>query len=171
MKKFRLFFAIVLLATLTLSSCTNDEKAKAPENKEVLNEVNTEVDNTVKEDEKTESTWAEASEVKETEASTSTTETKIVQTWKVQKINKIYKSPGWDDEVSFSVEMDWDKIKSVLVTTIKWGDDSTKLMKLFGDSINKEVSWKTIAEVSDISAVWWASLTTIAFKEALKDVK
>lgn len=171
MKKFRLFFAIILLAMLTLSSCTKEESTST-ENKEVLNEINDEVDKTANE-EKNES--AETEKTENVSWTTVTTESKPIETassWKVQKINKIYKSPGWNDEVAFSIELDWDKkIKKVLVETVKWWDTSTQLMKLFADSINKEVVWKTITEAGGVVAVWWASLTTNAFKDALKEVK
>lgn len=176
MKKFKMFFSIVLLMVLTLSSCGKKEEienvnsvstwTESSENKEALEEVNSEVDKVIGEIESTiENTWSNM------EVSTGTIKN-TSSTWesKVIKLNKTYVSPGGNDEIAFSVKMNWDKIENVLVETVKWWDISQKMMKLFWDSINTSIVWKTIEEAKNISTVWWASLTTNAFKDALKNM-
>lgn len=186
MKKFKMFFSIVLLMVLTLSSCGKKEEienvnsvstwTENSENKEALEEVNSEVDKVIGEIENTiENTW---SNEKSWNTEVSTGKTNIGEfkntsfTWesKLIKLSKNYVSPGWNDEVAFSVKVSWDKIENVSVEMVKWDETSEKIIKSFRDSINTSIVWKTIEEAKNISTVWWASLTTNAFKAALKNM-
>lgn len=175
MKKFTIFFSIILLLVLTLSWCNEKKETESinitntwansvisstwaentwstEENKKDLEEVNSEIEQVINEIEKS---WSE---------------TGATSSWKVMKIDKTYKSPGWDDKVSFSIKLNWNKIESVAVTPVEWSEKSREEMAEFGKSINSVVSWKTIEEAKNISVVGWASLTTNAFKEALKNI-
>lgn len=173
MKKFTLFFSIALLTLLTLTSCNKKEEVEENatvvktetwvENKETstwtedqktLENVNSEVDQVINDIEgEVEKSWSDTG-----------------STWTVKKLNQMYKTPGWDDEVAFSIKMKWDKIENVMVETVKWSEISTKMMKSFWDWINSVIVWKTIEEAKNISVVGWASLTTNAFKDALKNM-
>ncbi len=86
---------------------------------------------------------------------------------KVNKINKVYKTPGGDDEVSFSIQLDGNTIKNVQIESIKGGDISKKLQKSFWDAINGQIVWKTLDEAKNVKAVWGASLTTKAFVDVI----
>lgn len=188
MKKFKMFFSIVLLMVLTLSSCGKKEEiengninkistwTESNENKEALDEVNSEVDKVIGDIESTiENTWSDEKSWN-TKVSTGNTNsgtvnnTSSISESKVTKLNKTYVSPGWNDEIVFSIKTKWDKIENVTIEKIKWDETSKKIIKSFWDSINNVIVGKTIEEAKNISTVWWASLTTNAFKEALKNM-
>ncbi len=89
---------------------------------------------------------------------------------KTLKLNQSYTSPGWKDEVEFTVALDGKVIRSVTVKTIKGGDITKKLQAAFGSAINTVIAWKTIEEAKNIATVWGASLTTQAFISAIKSM-
>lgn len=89
---------------------------------------------------------------------------------KVMKLNQTYTSPGGEDEVEFTVTMNGDTIENVAVKTIKGNDVTKKLQAAFWDAINSEIKGKTLTDVEALSAVGWASLTTGAFKKAVKNM-
>ena len=169
MFKFSTAFVFVLLSVLTLSSCNNTP------NKEVLNNVNNEINsltwttkNTVDQtaqDVKTEtSTWNVVSE-----ANSWTVDNNKTAWDRVVKVDKKYTTPAWEDKVSFSVKLNWDKIQDVQVEVLSGWDITKKRVESFWKAINEAVVWKTLEEAGSISIVWGSSLTTNAFKEVLKD--
>jgi hypothetical protein len=157
MKNKKIFILSTLMITLLLASCTNKEvenEWESNENKQVLEEINEEVENMVQEID---------------------TNTTMENTWttdsKVQKLNKVYTSPGWQDEVEFSITMSWNTIENVDTKLVKWSEVSEARTKAFKDTVNTELKWKTLEEASKIKIIWGSSLTTEAFKSALKDIK
>lgn len=158
MKKFKIFLSISLFFILTLWSCNKEKDVIIDSNQTwtvdstgLLEEINSEVENN--ENSANNENWSSGS-----------LDSKVV------KINKTYVSPGWNDEIEFSIKTNWDKIENVSVNMVKWSEISTKLATSFWEWINSVIVWKTIEEAKNIDTVWWASLTTNAFKEALKDI-
>lgn len=106
-------------------------------------------------------TRIDSSDTKKTE------QTKEPSSFKVNKISKTYKSPGGIDEVTFSITLDGNKIKSVETKSIKGGEISQKLQKSFWEAINTQIAGKTLEEAKNLKAVGGASLTTKAFIEVI----
>ena len=164
MKNKKILILSTLMITLLLSSCANKEVENKEENTEsnqVLEDINNEVENMENE--------VENMETEETK--NSTTENTWAIEWKVQKLNKTYTSPGGQDEVEFSITMSWSTIENVDAKLVKWLEESEERTEAFQKEINTVLKWKTIEEASQIKIVWGSSLTTEAFKSALKDLK
>ena len=89
---------------------------------------------------------------------------------KVIKLNQTYTSPGWQDEVAFTISLEGNTITEVKSETIKAHEVSQKYQNGFAKDINSAVKGKTLEEAKEISTVAWASLTTGAFKKALKNM-
>ncbi len=154
MKNKKLVLLSTILLTILLSSCGNKEVEKIEEvdNTQVLNDMNNEVAN-----------------IDATETTSTWTDTSIPEA-KVQKLNKTYVSPGWNDEVEFTVIMNGILIENVEAKLVTWNPDSEKYTAWFAKWINEVVKGKTTEEASTISIVSGASLTTEAFKSVIKDV-
>lgn len=143
-------FVYVTLVTLLLTSCWNKTETNTETN-QVLDEINQEVE---KIDNIT-TTWDEQSSIN-SEA-------------KVLKLEKKYTSPGWEDQVEFNITMNWNVIENVEANLLIWWDISKKRTEAFNNEI-MSIKWKTIEEVQNMTVIWWSSLTTQAFKDALKEI-
>jgi len=156
-----IFIYVALILTLALSSCwveeENSEKINTnseSETNQVIDDINQEIDNI----ENTNS-W-ETSSQNNTESQT-----------KVVEINKNYDTPHWDhEEVKFTITLNDNIIEDIKAETIKWVDYTHTRIASFSDHANELLKWKTIEEAWNIWVIWWSSLTTEAFKLALKDL-
>lgn len=81
-----------------------------------------------------------------------------------------YTSPGGEDSVRFAMTTDKDGTITSLETTLMEGNQNSEMStKNFADASKTEIVGKKISELSDITAVGGASLTTAAFKEFISD--
>jgi len=97
--------------------------------------------------------------------------TSKTQSGSVTTLTQLYTSPAGEEEVVFAVTMDGDTISHVEVTPKSpQSQISVTRMENFGKNINSEIDGKTILEAQDIGVVGGSSLTTKAFKAALKDM-
>jgi len=90
--------------------------------------------------------------------------------WSIIKLHKAYTSPWGTDKVTFDISMSGDKIIGIKINEIKTNPTSKVYIWFFNDNIWEVVKWKTIKEIRKIDTIWGASLTTNAFKEALKNL-
>lgn len=148
MRERKILFFVSFFVLLSLVSCwkTNEEVSVNNETQQVVNEVN--------------------NELTQTEQTTSwqSVESKVV------KSKQVYTSPGWQDEVEFSITVQWNVVENVQAQMLVGGDMSHKRTQAFNDWV-VELKWKTIEELSEIQAIWGSSLTTQAFKTALKEIQ
>jgi outer membrane biosynthesis protein TonB len=97
-------------------------------------------------------------------------ETSSLTTSKVVRLTQVYNSPGGQDEIGFNVTIEGNKIKDISANTIKAHKVSQNYQDAFANEIGKAVIGKTLWEAENISTVAGASLTTGAFKKALKNM-
>jgi hypothetical protein len=95
----------------------------------------------------------------------------IVATIKTYQKKVIYKSPGGDVTVTFTVQKDTQGIiKSVKTVFIRGDKESGWYVKSFGEKIGKTIIGKNIKNLS-IQSVGGASLTTKAFSSYIRTIK
>ena len=104
--------------------------------------------------------------------STKVTTNEISSRSKVVKINQTYSVPRHSDETAmYQIEIDGDVLKSVYVSAVGVVDhESLRYIDSFNQEIGSEIKGKSLKEVKNISTVGWASITTDAFKNALKEI-
>lgn len=141
-----------LLVTLVLLASCGTETTVTPE--EVTNEL----------------PQVETPSVVEEIENETTTTTEETDAEKIIELNQSYTSPGWEEKVAFTITLDGEKIRSVAVVGTSDNEISGKRMQAFADAINGEISGKTLEEAKEISVVGGSSLTTGAFKAALKSM-
>ncbi|MDD2870422.1 MAG: hypothetical protein PHS49_00395 [Candidatus Gracilibacteria bacterium] len=158
MKNNKIFILLALFLTIFLASCGSentevieDTTENNTENTQVLEDINNELENIEQQDDIQSDNSAN-------------TETKVV------KLNKVYTTPGGEDEVEFNITMNGNLIENVDTKLIVGGDISQARTKAFSDSVNTELKGKTLEEAAEISIIGGSSLTTGAFKSALKDM-
>lgn len=80
-----------------------------------------------------------------------------------------YELPGGkgEEELEFKVTMNGGVIESVTVKNLNI-NDLTPPQQNFADAINSVIKGKSINDIKELSVVGWSSLTTEAFKEALR---
>lgn len=78
-----------------------------------------------------------------------------------------YTSPAWKVSVKFTTTKEWDVIKTASVDFVSGDNMSENFVKKFSDELSTVVG-KKISEISNIKAIWGASLTTAAFIEYIK---
>lgn len=167
-------YFIILVTLLLLASCGKQEQEEITTEvkKEVQGDIQQEIVGTgdTKEDRPTPIPISTKTEEGISTKFVEPTKTKLdTPTWlKVNKINKTYKSPGWNDEVAFTITMNGDKIEKVVTESVKWNDISKKLQQSFWDAINAQIKGKTLEEAKWVKAVGGASLTTKAFVDVLE---
>lgn len=164
MKNKSLVIYSTLVLTILLSSCWNketqvkiEETKTGSENTQALDEINNEMQKVEENN--------EMSQTGENITQSGTTTAKVV------KLDKVYTSPGWQDEVEFSISLNGNVIENVETKLIKWNNETKRQTENFNKNINDEIKGKTIEEAKNINIVWGSSLTTEAFKSALKDLK
>lgn len=162
----------ILLITLTLlASCgapspdiestkiTNDlPQLKVPNN--TLEKINQETESI----ERTEN-------IEDTKTIENVSQDTGLETPKIIELKQTYNSPAGEEYVGFRINMNGEKIDSVEVTPILTQNEiSEKRISAFAEGITNAISGKTLAQAENISIVWGSSLTTNAFKEALKNM-
>ncbi len=88
----------------------------------------------------------------------------------IQTLTQTYTSPGGEETVAFTIHMDDSQIEKVEVVGTSNNDISKARIQAFADAINTTISGKTLAEAKSIGVIGGSSLTTGAFKEALKSM-
>lgn len=143
---------IIVSIFLSLLSCTNNK------NDTTLNNIATEtgsINNMINNIDS--NSWA-------INNNTTSTGSKII------KLDKLYMSPGWNDDVIFNISTENNLITNVEVVVTNANRTSKKYIDKFNQNINTALKWKTIKEAKNINTIWWASLTTNAFKDIIKDI-
>jgi hypothetical protein len=172
-------YFIILITLLLLASCGKQEQEEITTEvkKEVQNDIQQEITTTgsTKEDRPTPIPISTKTKdgistkfVEPTNTEFDSSEKKEPTSLKVNKINKTYKTPGWNDEVAFTITMNGNTIEKVVTESVKWNDISRKLQQSFWDAINAQIKGKTLEEAKWIKAVGGASLTTKAFVDVLE---
>lgn len=137
--------AAFLIALAFLASCSQKS--------EVVTESATPVEQT---------TVAVNNDINTAVAAPSTAENKIVRKARYE----LPQGKG-EDEVEFTLTMNGDKIENVEMKSLS-ADKLTPPQQNFADAINAAVKGKTMNDVKDLTTVGGSSLTTEAFKEALR---
>lgn len=138
--------AAILIALAVLASCSKSEDT-----------VQTKTSSTVQD-----TTVAVNNEINNAVDSQETTTNKVVR-------KSRYELPQWkgEEEVEFTLTMNGDKIESVEVKNLN-ADKLSPPQQNFADAINAAVKGKSINDVKDLTTVGGSSLTTEAFKEAVR---
>jgi len=156
-------YTILLVTLVLLTSCGSETQ----ENGEMTNELpQVESPTDVMEELQEQTDMIEEQNTEETPVSEATSSAS-----KIITLKQNYTSPAGEELVEFDIEMDGETITNVKMTPIEVKSEITeKRMAAFSDDINDAVVGKTLAEASDISVVGGSSLTTGAFKTALKNM-
>ncbi len=89
---------------------------------------------------------------------------------KTINLTQNYSSPGGPESFSLSINTSDGKIQNIDISVIEAGNVWQKYISSFANSINNATNGLTIEEASEIGIVSGASLTTNAFKAALKNM-
>lgn len=90
---------------------------------------------------------------------------------KVIELTQTYVAPPGNETIDISMSLNWNTIENITVSPV-WVENpiSKKHISGFAENIQDTVAGMTLEEASEISIVAGASLTTWAFKKALKDM-
>lgn len=146
---------LIFITFLTLVSCWNNTE-------NTNNNINEETENINSMIEDTNNTEANNND--------SQMETSWDSNWEILKLEKKYISPGWEDDVVFNINIENWVIQNVNCDINKANRESREYIGRFNDIINTVIIWKTIEEAKNIDIVWWASLTTNAFIQAINEI-
>ncbi|USN57858.1 MAG: hypothetical protein H6767_05830 [Candidatus Peribacteria bacterium] len=98
------------------------------------------------------------------ENQTSSTDIKVV------RLEQTYTSPAGNDSVAFELSMNGETIEGITVTPLTEHPVSIQRINSFGDIIGTFVTGKKVSELDELDAIGGSSLTTNAFKEAIKSL-
>ena len=91
---------------------------------------------------------------------------------KVIELNQTYTSPAWEEDVAFTINMLGDTIENISV--LAWKNVVNNITKArinaFAEAVTDALMGKTLQEAKNVEVIGGSSLTTGAFKKAIKDM-
>lgn len=153
---------LILLLTITLLvSCTNQKKEVS--NNEIENTLAVKQNNIILVEDSLNETLIVEETIKEVKKSMESLENLEKDDSKIQKFSYQYSNPAQEVDVDVSYSLDTKgKIATIYISSDNWdglGWFNTGAQALIG---------KTLKEASEVGLIAWSSLTTAAFKEAIK---